>query len=196
MTEAYPLQWPPGKPRTPTGQQKRAAFKTSQDKAQQELVWEVQRLGGKNIVISTNIPIRRDGLPYSAKRIIFDQGVAVYFDYKGKQKCFACDRWDSIKDNMQGVRLTIQALRGIGRWGTGDMVEAAFTGFDALPPPMVTPARKKWWEVLNCHPTAPLDTVEAIYRELARSQHPDNGGTHEAMSELNAAIAEARKEKS
>jgi hypothetical protein len=47
--------------------------------------------------------------------------------------CFACDRWDSVADNVQAIRKTIEALRGIERWGTGDMVQRAFAGFVALP---------------------------------------------------------------
>lgn len=36
--------------------------------------------------------------------------------------------------------------------------------------------------------------AEANYRTRARQAHPDNGGSHERMAELNAAIDEARKE--
>lgn len=42
-------------------------------------------------------------------------GVAVYFTLKGQQFCFACDHWDEIKDNMQAIHKTIEALRGIER---------------------------------------------------------------------------------
>jgi hypothetical protein len=39
----------------------------------------------------------------------------------------------------------------------------------------------------------PLGVVEDMYRRLARERHPDNGGSHDAMAELNRAIEEARK---
>jgi hypothetical protein len=49
-----------------------------------------------------------------------DVGVAVYFSYRNQQRCFACDRWNRIQDNMQAISKTIEALRGIERWATGD----------------------------------------------------------------------------
>ena len=57
--------------------------------------------------------------------------------------CFACDKWRDVYDNIYAIGKTIEALRGIERWGTGDMVEQAFTGFVALPSP------KSPWEILG-----------------------------------------------
>lgn len=48
--------------------------------------------------------------------------------------CFACEKWQDVYGNIYAIGKTIEALRGIERWGTGDMVEQAFTGFVALPP--------------------------------------------------------------
>jgi hypothetical protein len=39
----------------------------------------------------------------------------------------------SIRDNLQAVAKTIEALRGIDRWGTREMVDAAFQAFAAIP---------------------------------------------------------------
>jgi hypothetical protein len=97
MTEAYPLAWPAGKPRTASAA--RSRFDTSQERAQRTLVEEVRRMGGMQLVISTNIELRRDGLPYAGRREPADKGVAVYFDYRKRSMCFACDRWDRIGDN-------------------------------------------------------------------------------------------------
>jgi len=195
MTEAYPLTWPAGRPRTPGYQVESSRFDTTQDVAQRALKLEVERLSGRDLIISTNIPLRRDGLPYASYKIT-DAGVAVYFTYKGKQRCFACDKWSKVGDNMQAIRKTIEALRGIGRWGTGDMVEAAFTGFDALPPPSYAPPAPRWHVVLGVHPDMSLQQCEAAYRDLAHKHHPDKGGSAQAMAGINAAIAEARKLKS
>jgi len=56
--------------------------------------------------------------------------------------CLACDRWDKVQDNIYAIAMTIEPLRGIERWGSGSMVEQAFTGFFALPAP------KSPWEIL------------------------------------------------
>lgn len=66
------------------------------------------------------------------------------------------------------------------------MVEAAFTGFEALPPP-------DWRNDLGLPAGATLDDAERAYRIRARSAHPDVGGSQEAMTRLNDAIRRARE---
>lgn len=179
MIESYPLQWPAGKPRTKRPE--RSRFDASQDRAQRGIMDEIRRLGGRLPVISTNVELRRDGLPYANQRVD-DRGIAVYFTLRGQQMCFACDRWDSITDNMQAIFKTIEALRGIERWGSGDMVQQAFTGFAALPSP------KNPWEILGIRPGSSQEEIDAAWREKARAAHPDiTGGTETAMQELNEA---------
>lgn len=190
MTTAFPLHWPQHRPRT--RQRENSAFKTSLSVARDALMLELQRLGAKDIILSTNIRLRQDGLPYAGEREPVDPGVAVYFQYKGKAMCFACDRWTKVYDNMQAVRRTIEALRGIARWGTGDMLQAAFAGFTALPAPMQV--QRDWWTVLKCNRDAQLHVAEAQYKILAMENHPDLGGDPDKMAEINAAIRAARKE--
>ena len=198
MTQAYPLQWPIGKKRTLRPQ--RSAFKQTQEAAQQMLVAEVRRLGGRRLVLSTNIAIRGDGLPYSRQpRSAYDDpGVAVYFDLSRngmpQQMVFACDRWDKIGDNIYAIAKTIEALRGIERWGSGDMVQAAFTGFEALPPPA---GERPWREVFAEFGFPRIDRVEGLevaYRKASMSAHPDQGGDHDKMADLNRARDTARRE--
>jgi hypothetical protein len=193
MAEAFPLHWPDGWPRTKAPTKSR--FDVSFTEARDGLVAEVQRLGGRYIVISTDIETRQDGLPYANQRAPRDTGVAVYFERKGKQMVFACDRWNSVKDNMRAVAKTIEAIRGIERWGASEMLERAFSAFQALPAP-VGMRKRPWREVLGCHRDARLSRreVDHFYREAARKAHPDSGGSDEAMSEVNAARAEAHDE--
>jgi hypothetical protein len=179
MTEAYPLSWPFGKPRSQISQQSR--FDVSLAQARDGLLHEIHLLGGRLPVLSTNIPVRQDGLPYANHRQPADKGVAVYFSLRGQPMCFARDRWDSVADNIQAIRKTIEALRGIERWGTGDMVQRAFTGFVALP------SQESPWDVLGIKPGASSDEIEAAYRQKARFAHPDAGGSTEAMQRLNDA---------
>lgn len=179
---AYPLQWPVGRDRTRQFSREVARFNTTFARARDEIVRNVALLTGtqlrwmkgNDVIVSTNIPVRGDGLPYATFRKPDDPGVAVYFDYKGKQMSFACDRWTRIEDNMQAIAKTIEALRGIARWGTGDMMQAAFTGFTALPSP---DAQRPWWEVLGLSRAASHEVIEGRYRELRSSTHPDRGGS-------------------
>jgi hypothetical protein len=194
--EAYPLQWPTGRPRTSNWQRERAKFSTTFARARDDIAREVQLLvGGRwardpQLVISTNVALRRDGLPLANQRNPDDPGVAVYFEHKKRSMCFACDRWDKIEHNMQAIAKTIEALRGIARWGTGDMLEAAFTGFTALPAPG---AAAEWWAVLGVARTATADEARAAFRRLASEHHPDRGGNPARMAEINAAWARAQE---
>lgn len=180
--EAFPLCWPPHRKRAPYRQYGR--FKTAFAKARDHIVAEVQRLGGRQTIISTNIELKRDGLPYANFKTPDDPGVAVYFTYKAKQMCFACDRYRNIEDNMHAISLTISALRGIARWGTGDMMESAFSGFTALPSPE---QMFRWHDVLGVTPSASREEVEASYRRLRSLNHPDKGGQAEKFDEVQRA---------
>jgi hypothetical protein len=182
MTEAYPLQWPHGRPRTSHPERSRFGSRTV-DVATKELFSEIRRLGAGMPVLSTNIKLRLDGLPYSNQSPPADKGVAVYFTYKKQPMCFACDRWDRVQDNIYAIAMTIGALRGIERWGSGSMVEQAFTGFVALPAP------KDPHVILGVRPGASAEEIDAAYRQKAKIAHPDNGGSAAAMQELNDARA-------
>lgn len=185
MTEAYPLQWPAGWPRTPSHRRQPSRFKPYglADEAK-ETRWELQRLGARNPVISTNIELRRDGLPYSGRPRPDDPGVAVYFTYEGRQQCIPCDRWATVEENLRAIWKSIEALRSLERWGAKSFVDAAFTGFAALPSPN---SDRAWWEVLGVSQHASAEEINAAYRSKAKAAHSDAGGSDAAMSDLNAA---------
>ena len=192
---AFPLHWPAHWPRTEYPQ--RARFDTSQDRAQRGILFELDLMGvsGESIVISTNLELRRDGLPYTRQRYMNDPGVAVYFVRDGQQLCIPCDKWDRIQDNMQAIRKTLEALRGLERWGAKTMVDAAFPGFDALPA-QSTPAQSTdgWWVVLGVDRGASFDEVGAAYRRRVKETHPDMGGSAEAFQRVHDAQQEFLKE--
>lgn len=205
--EAFPLQWPAGRPRTERWRRERGKFEVTFARARDNIVAEIGRLAGRyqdpQIVISTNIALRRDGLPLANQRQPDDPGVAVYFLYKKRQMSFACDRWEKIEHNMQAIAKTIEALRGIARWGTGDMLEAAFTGFTALPPPPAAgpgappspaPAARKHWRDVFGTGVYNRAQLQDVYRRLAGAYHPDRGGDPAKMAELNRARDEAWQE--
>lgn len=141
------------------------------------MVAEIKRLGGKNPIISTNVPLRNDGLPYAKFKKPDDAGVAVYFEYEGEQVVFACDKWQTVEENMQAIRKTIEAIRGLERWGVSDMLKRAFTGFRALPE-NATVNGTAWWEVLGVSPDCTVASLKEAYRNKAKANHPDNGGQH------------------
>lgn len=191
--QSFPLAWPVGRKRSTYREQSR--FDITLGRARDAIVREVQLLAGRGtgprLVISSNLAVRQDGLPYANQRQPDDAGVAVYFVYKKRQMCFACDRWRKVEDNMQAIAKTIDALRGVARWGTGDMMEAAFTGFTALPAPGETSARG-WRDILG-HDITAAD-LEARYRALRSQHHPDKGGTASLFHAVQTAYEQARQE--
>lgn len=180
-TEAYPLTWPMGRQRT--RDPKRSNFDVPLGRSIKDVQHEVRLLGGRGLIISSNFATRADGMPYAnQRRRKEDNGAAVYFMHKSKPMCFACDRWDRLEDNLRAVAKTIEALRGIERWGTGDMVEQAFTGFTALPAPT------SWWQTLELDgPGAGKPDIEAAHRRLSMRHHPDRGGDTNRMADINRA---------
>lgn len=194
MIDAYPLQWAPGWKRS--GAQEYSRFgKFSFEYVRKEVLRELDLLGADNIVISSNLKLRQDGYPYSGQRQPEDTGVAVYFKLDENDQCVPCDKWVKVEDNLWAVAKTINALRGIERWGAKEMVNAAFRGFKALPESVIiTPQMARaWYEVLEVSQDASMDVIEAVYKRLLHRVHPDKGGTAEAFTELQTAFKQAKE---
>lgn len=207
MTQSYPLLWPKGWPRTPFGKQtSNANLRTVQfDAARKSIFAELRRLGATGIVLSTNVPLRTDGMPYAdaARRRMPDPGVAVYFQLRGKPMSMARDAYLDIAQNLRSLALAIEYLRGLERHGGAIMLERAFAGFTALPPPsggeVVFEEEVDWREELGPVPEGLTDNeilivMESRYRTNAKISHSDQGGNNDTMIRLNLAIAQAREE--
>lgn len=192
MVESFPLYWPENVKRTPNAQRKFGRFRLGFAIARDGLMRELDRMGAKDIVLSTNVPCRRDGMPYASAKQPDDSGAAVYFTYKGKPLCFACDQFQLVKDNLNAIKHTIEALRGIERWGASDMLERAFMGFAALPSGAVP--ERDWKEVLGFHVDRDitLEMIETRFKLLAHEYHPDHGGDADKFRDIVAARDAAR----
>jgi hypothetical protein len=211
VSRRHPLHWPEGWPRVDPQYRDRARFGSITRKyveggsgmgwnergsltihaALRRLSDELARLGASDSEISSNVPLRLDGLPYSDVKEPRDPGVAVYFRRKGQSIAMACDKWDRAADNIAAIAAHIDALRRIERYGVGSL-DRAFTGYAALP----APGRRAWRDVIRVGGMVPTNKAElrAWFNLLARERHPDHGGSDILMAELNAAMDAARKE--
>ena len=196
---AFPLQWPPGWRRMPSWQRASAKFRKgkggwteSQYVSAKSLtihdglarvLGELGRMGVSrdDVVISTNAPLRLDGMPKSTAGAIVDPGAAVYWRQGKATRCMAIDRYDALADNLAAIAATLDAMRSIERHGGAEILDRAFTGFTALPAP------EQPWQVLGVPMDATRDEVEAAFRRLAMQHHPDRGGDAGEMSRVNAA---------
>lgn len=182
---AYPLSWPVGWKRAKVHAPARFG-KTSPYAQACEVLDELARMGvgDWNVVISTNVELRRDGLPRASTVRLDDPGAAVYFKLHGEDRVLACDCWDRVEHNLRAIAKHIEALRGQARWGVGS-VNQAFAGYKALPE---TASGKPWWQVLGLdEQPATRDDVEAARRRMAKRVHPDVGGSAEAFREVQVA---------
>jgi hypothetical protein len=156
-------------------------------RARDQLMDELRLLGAKDIVVSSNVPTRSDGLLYSDPRRLDDPGIAVYFQFKQKQLVMARDGFVSVVGNLRSLALAIEGLRQLERHGGSLMLERAFTGFLAIASP---DWKKPWREVFGIKPDW-AGNITHLYREKARTRHPDAGGSDTLMAELNVAYEEA-----
>jgi hypothetical protein len=216
---AYPLEWPVGWKRTDASRRTYGKFN------KKETAWNTERtsswLKTKNlsiidgvqrileslklmgierdeVVISTNVRVRLDGLPRSGEREPDDPGAAVYWrDYgavaTGHQtRCMAIDRYTTVADNLAAIAATLDAMRAIERHGGAEVLDRAFTGFAALPEKATEP----WRDVLELDRNAPVtaEVVQTRFRVLAQKNHPDLGGDRDQFERVVAARDQALRE--
>lgn len=195
--EAYPLCWPEGWPRRNRSQRSSSKYEVSFIRARDELLGELRTGRCRHVVISSNVPLRRDGLPLANMREPEDPGVAVYWDDRnGKPRVIACDVWRTVRENLRAVGLAYASLRQIERTGASELLERAFAGFARLP------EAADCWKLLaldgatlRCaSPELAKNAINAAHRGLAVVHHPDRGGNAEMMARINVARDEALRE--
>ncbi|MGC3945321.1 MAG: hypothetical protein QM762_12545 [Chryseolinea sp.] len=201
MPQSYPLDWPMDYPRYGLHRGRPKFQKPTLTRAVDAVYEEIRKMQGKrsininDVVISSNIPLRNDGLPRAdyMRSQINDVGVAVYFKHNGEPVVLCCDQWDSVECNVSAVARTVESIRAIERHGVSDFIKRSFTGFKALPP-----QGKKWyqyfhWQELPSRTPEKAESMKTIYKSMAVRLHPDRGGDHNAMAELNHAYDEGQK---
>jgi hypothetical protein len=212
--KAYPLSWPDGWKRTqfrtgaqfgkaeqkfdPQGQPTYTSKKRlSVADAVRRVLRELGRMGMKDddIIISTNVPLRIDGMPRSDQEPR-DSGAAVYWrkNEKHPMRCMAIDRYTRVADNLAAIAATLEAMRAIERHGGATILERAFLGFAALP----EKASQAWRETLGIEGDATLELVESRFRALVQVHHPDKNpddpGARQKFEEIVQAREAARLE--
>lgn len=200
--QRYPLAWPAHRPRTPNYRRRSGKFKKNDRRinmvdAFRRVDEELQRMGARYQILSTNIELRLDGIPRGGGRAPDDPGVCLYFHLKDKPFALACDSYIDVAQNIAALAAHLDATRAIERHGVATAAET-LEAFTALPPPagsQPTPRVRSWREVLGLTPHFPegltpkeaAGVVQGRFRDRATRAHPDTGGSTEAMAELNAA---------
>lgn len=209
---AYPLCWPVGWRRTSAERRAFGRFNKKVTKkyrfndntyqqsqnlsvadAVSRLLQTFDRMGidtRDDVVISTNLVLRLDGLPRSGQSSPADPGACAYWvTNNGDRRCMAIDRYTKVEDNIAAIAATLEAMRAIERHGGAEILDRAFTGFTALPNP------EQWWHVLGFE-TADVSAADITqtWRTLAQRNHPDRGGDDHYMGKLNRARDEGLRQ--
>ncbi|MDX2277659.1 MAG: J domain-containing protein [Hyphomonadaceae bacterium] len=199
---AYPLSWPEGWKRS--GGYRVAAFRVGNGNsarrvdigtAVKRVLLELERMGVQDgdVIISTNIRPTLTGRLTTESAS--DPGVAVYWQTRNKSmRVIAVDLYNRVADNLCAIAASLDAMRAIERHGGAVVMDRAFTGFTALPPPVER--ERPWWEVLGVSRDASPDEIRAAWRAGAAKFHPDKpGGSHDAVAAINAARDKALAER-
>lgn len=213
--QAYPLSWPDGWKRTPAGERRYGHFNRKERQycpstvpgnpgsnltttknltvtdSLQRLIQSLERMGvqRQDVIVSTNVRTRLDGMPRSGEKEPEDPGVAVYWKRDGeKMRSMAVDQYTTVADNLAALAATLEAFRTIDRHGGAQILDRAFRGFAALPENTSQP----WRNVMGFAINVPVsrDDVERKYRDLVKVHHPDIGGDRDRFE----AITQARKD--
>lgn len=187
----HPLMWPPERARTSPPNRKAGRWTGNFDVQIKDLELETDRSKIHDWTLSM------DKAPYSSADPR-DPGVALWFNQNVKGQwilsVLACDRFRDYRHNIRAISLTIQRLRLIEDYGCYTAQEAMRgAAYAALPPPDAMKPKRPWWQVLGVAQDAEKSIIEVVYRTLAKSRHPDAGGSVEMFQELQEAYREALK---
>jgi hypothetical protein len=187
----FPICWPPNKARAAA--RIGSPFKATVAKAEREIGDEMRRWGAPRYLISRAPAYLRGAT---------DPGVALWFEIRKsggsvpELRVLACDQYRAVSDNLHAIALTLNALRGVDRWGAYSVEQAIEGARLALPAPEGQgPA--PWWIVLGVERGDSLKAIETAWKHKHRTlaAEEDAADRTERMIELNAAIERAREEK-
>ena len=188
----------------PTHPRQAGRFKTDYSKSIRDLSNELRQIGATGVVVVeagfAARDIRADGLPRSDARAPAHPGVSIFAGKTAKGPMrVSSDTYIDWQDNLRAIVLTLTALRAVARYGAtrGD---EQYKGFSALPPPrddsgaFATIDEAAAW--MASHDSVPaseimgsVETLQAVYRRLVKSFHPDglepNGQNWTKLTEAN-----------
>lgn len=196
--KGFPLYWPEGWQRTRVRDRKDSRFSCTLGRAIDGVMMELDKVAHWKYatVLSTNVPLRRDGLPYARTGKIDDPGAAAYWTDKKSKKpmAIACDTYREVWENIRALEHTLKALRSIERHGASELLERAYRGFSALP--AAHAGDPPWHEVLGVSTHTATATIQARGRELKNRYHPDSAqGDAAKFRQVVRAVDAFRKER-
>lgn len=164
-------------------QHKRAPFKASWEKTTQELRRELRLHGAKATVLEVDMreqDFRVDGQP-RADRSARSPGVRLSFTASelphSPALMYEAGEYAHWTDNVRALALSLEALRGVDRWGCAGRGEQ-YAGWKALPAGRGDPDPARGRRLIAEH-----GSVAAALK----ATHPDHGGDADDFADVQAA---------
>lgn len=184
----------------PASARQATRFSASWKETEQLLVDEVDRLGGRGLVIEVDVreqDLRLDGTLRANAREAATPAVVVAFETaKHGPMLYRCDtftapyRWQGAdwQHNVRAIALTLQALRAVDRYGATDTGQQ-YAGFKALPAGHAMPASHmtddEAWAIIGSYQPRNIHDLRASFtdgelksawRSARAASHPDRHG--------------------
>jgi hypothetical protein len=150
------------------------------DQTLAELIYEVEQLGGKEILIGVGLSeydVRADGSPRANARPMAHPGVEISFDSRHGRLTYATDVFTDWRDNVRAVAKGLEALRAVERWGVAKRGQQ-YAGFALL-------TAGPGLEELGRQLVRQHGSVNAALR----ATHPDTGGENASPRDFQAVMA-------
>jgi hypothetical protein len=189
MKYQHPLNWPEGEPRTPPGKKRASSqFKVTPQTALDRLADELRKFRAINVILSANLPARRDSMFYAdaATKRINDPAVSLFFKLAGRDISICCDLYMTVYDNISALYIIVKAMRDIERFGGDHLSQKSFTGFVALPPP------KDVWSVLGINKQLGENLSIKLRREYVMEAFRERAKEGHSKGHDMSALVEAR----
>lgn len=194
------------RPATPKTQRKHGNFRTSYTRTLDKLQYELEKIGATEILFECSFhanQIRLDGWPKANQSPEYN-GIAVSFNHPEVGRVeYVTDRYFLWQDNLHAIALTLEALRGVERWGVVASGQQ-YTGFKAITSGNGEGKRgaaswiarlvageplsgdvsngasvKLYRDVLLEEASAENESKRSIIKAARKKAHPDTGGSHE-----------------
>ncbi|MEN0050630.1 MAG: DnaJ domain-containing protein [Bacteroidota bacterium] len=157
-----------------------------------ELAKELGLFEASDIIITMNVPLTRGGMPFPLGNVMAHQpeqvGVSVFFTKLNQRAGLCNDKWDMVQHNVRALKKTIEAFRGIERWGSQEsLLNIMANGLpDARPVDLALPSmhNKQWWEILELGQSRSEKAILSAFKRLSQIYHPDKSGGSQEMFKI------------
>lgn len=136
--------------------------------------------------IDVNYP--RGARSESFNQELEDRTVVVRYNLRGKNVSVKMDKQRRAVDNLRVIAICVESMRMNERRGMAETMESMYKQL-AAPAGSMDP-----YQVLGMQRGFPLSVYEAMFKDLAKKNHPDVGGSDEKMKELSNAIQMIKEE--